>query len=160
MKVNIFLSFLLVLFFSAVKAGDVDKQAFYKVFSSGSKDHIDDMISKLEQEKTSSLVMAYQGALHMKRAVFLKGVGAKVKTFKKGAQLLEEEIKKNPSNAEYRFLRLAIQEHAPGILHYDKNLDEDKSAVTSGFAKFNANLKTVVTDYAKDSKVLKESDFR
>lgn len=160
MRANIFFSFILLFFLSSNIMREVDKGEFYKVFSSTSQESIDGMISRLDQEKTSSLVLAYQGALYMKKAGFVKGVGGKVKTFKKGAHLLEEEIKRNPANAEYRFLRLAIQEHAPGILHYDKNLEEDKSAVTNGFAKFNANLKTVVADYVKDSKVLKESDFR
>ena len=160
MSVHVFFSFILVFFLPANVAREVDQGEFYKVFSSTSQERIDGMISRLDQEKTSSLVLAYQGALYMKKAVFLKGAGAKVKTFKKGAHLLEEEIKKSPSNAEYRFLRLSIQEHAPGVLHYNKNLEEDKSAVINGFAKFNANLKTVVASYAKDSKVLKESDFR
>jgi len=151
--------FILLFVFSTAVGRDVEKTEFYKAFSSTSEVSIDAMLTKLGTETESSLTHAYQGALYMKKAEFVKGVGGKVKTFKKGAHLLENEIKKNPDNAEYRFLRLAIQEHAPKILHYDKNLDEDKTAVTNGFTKFNASLKSVVTNYAKDSKILKESSL-
>ncbi|TKT90878.1 hypothetical protein [Dyadobacter frigoris] len=154
--------FILLIFyfiFSAFHVREVDKTEFYKAFSSATEDGIDDMINRLDQEKSSSLVAAYQGALYMKKAGFVKGVNGKVKTFKKGAHLLEDVIQKDPSNTEYRFLRLAIQEHAPGILGYNKNKYEDKSVVVNGFSKLNSNLKSVISNYAKDSKVLKASDL-
>ena len=159
MRPVIFLILSFYFIFSAFSVRDVDKAEFYKAFSSTKEQGIDEMISRLGQEKSSSLVTAYQGALYMKKADFIKGVKGKVKTFKKGAHMLEDEIGKNPSNTEYHFLRLAIQEHAPGILGYNKNKDEDRSAVINGFSKLNSSLKSVVSNYAKDSKVLKESDL-
>jgi hypothetical protein len=96
----------------------------------------------------------------MRKAGFVKGVGGKLKTFKKGVQLLDDEIKVNPANTEFRFLRLTIQEHAPGILMYNSALDEDKQAIVSGYSKLNADLKDVISDYAKDSRVLKGSDLK
>ncbi|MEO6687324.1 MAG: hypothetical protein ABIN24_15235 [Dyadobacter sp.] len=145
--------------FSSFHSREVDKSEFYKAFSSSTEEGIDDMMGRLNQEKSSSVVNAYQGALYMKKASFVKGVNDKVKTFKKGAHMLENEIAKNQSNTEYHFLRLACQEHAPGILGYNKNKDEDKSAVVNGFSKLNSSLKSVISNYAKDSKVLKESDL-
>lgn len=151
----------LVLVLAAFTAqAQIDKQVYYKAFSSGEEESIDKVLAKLETEKSSSKVNAYKGALTMKKAGFVKGVGGKVKTFKKGAHLLEDEIKSNPDNTEFRFLRLAIQEHAPGILKYNKELDADKQAVVSGYAKLDTGLKSVIADYAKDSKVLKESDLK
>lgn len=138
----------------------VDKLAYYKALSSGEEESIDRVLARLESEKASPKVNAYKGALTMKKAGFVKGVGGKVKTFKKGAHLLEDEIKGNPGNTEFRFLRLTVQEHAPGILKYNKEIDADKQAVVSGFEKLDADLKTVITDYARDSKVLKESDLK
>jgi len=146
---------------AAVSAqAQVDKGTFYEALSSGEEDSIDKMLSKLESEKSTPKVNAYKGALTMKKAGFVKGVGGKVKTFKKGAHLLEDEIKSNPGNTEFRFLRLTIQEHAPGILKYNKEIDADKQAVVSGYAKLDADLKHVIAGYAKDSKVLKESDLK
>ncbi len=138
----------------------VDKGAYYKAFSSGEEESIDRVLAKLETEKSTPKVNAYKGALTMKKAGFVKGVGGKVKTFKKGVQLLEDEINSHPDNTEFRFLRLAIQEHAPGILKYNKEIDADKQAVVSGYDKLDAHLKNVIADYAKDSKVLKGSDLK
>lgn len=138
----------------------IDKGLYYKALSSGEEASIDKVLAKLENEKSSSKVNAYKGALTMKKAGFVKGVGGKVKTFKKGASLLEDEIKSNPDNTEFRFLRLTVQEHAPGILKYNKEIDVDKQAVVSGYDKLDTALKNVIADYAKDSKVLKESDLK
>lgn len=138
----------------------IDKEVYYKALSGGEEESIDKVLAKLEAEKSSPKVNAYKGALTMKKAEFVKGVGGKVKTFKKGAHLLEDEIKSNPGNTEFRFLRLTVQEHAPGILKYNKEIDADKQAVVSGYDKLDPDLKNVIADYAKDSKVLKESDLR
>lgn len=152
---------LVVLLAAAFPAqAQIDKEVFYKALSSGQEDSIDRALARLQTEKSSPKVNAYKGALTMKKAGFVKGVGGKVKTFKKGAELLEDEIKSNPDNTEFRFLRLTVQEHAPGILKYNKEIDADKQAVVSGYDKLDADLKTVIADYAKDSKVLKGSDLK
>lgn len=156
--VAVCLVFLATVVFTA--QAQIDKRIYYKALSSGEEESIDKVLAKLETEKSSSRVNAYKGALTMKKAGFVKGVGGKVKTFKKGVTLLDDEIKGNPGNTEFRFLRLTIQEHAPGILKYNKEIDADKQAVVSGFDKLDADLKNVIADYAKDSKVLKESDLR
>lgn len=150
----------LVILLAASAQAQVDKGIYYKALSSGEEESIDKVLARLETEKSSPKVNAYIGALTMKKAGFVKGVGGKVKTFKKGAHLLEDEIKTNPGNTEFRFLRLTVQEHAPGILKYNKEIDADKQAVVSGYEKLDADLKNVIADYAKDSKVLKESDLR
>lgn len=152
---------LVVLLAAAFPAqAQIDKEVFYKALSSGQEDSIDRALARLQTEKSSPKVNAYKGALTMKKAGFVKGVGGKVKTFKKGAELLEDEIKSNPDNTEFRFLRLTVQEHAPGILKYNKEIDADKQAVVSGYDKLDADLKNVIADYAKDSKVLKGSDLK
>ncbi|MGN7887931.1 hypothetical protein ACN9ML_31785 [Dyadobacter endophyticus] len=150
---------LLVLLAVSAQA-QIDKGVYYKALSSGQQESIDKVLTRLEAERSSPKVNAYIGALTMKKAGFVKGVGGKVKTFKKGAHLLEDEIKANPANTEFRFLRLTVQEHAPGILKYNKEIDADKQAVVSGYEKLDADLKSVIADYARDSKVLKESDLK
>ncbi|MHA4741495.1 hypothetical protein [Dyadobacter sp. MSC1_007] len=153
-----FLGFLLICV--AAAEAQIDKGTYYKALASGEEQSINQALAKLEGQKASPKVNAYKGALTMKKAGFVKGVGGKVKTFKQGAHLLEEEIKSNPQNTEFRFLRLAVQEHAPGILKYNKELQEDKQAVVSGFDKLDTELKGVIADYARDSKVLKEADLK
>ena len=157
------LSFLLafsMFMLSSFSVFQIDKNAFYKALSAGSEEIIDNELKGLDQARPSSQVSAYQGALLMKKAGFVKGVKGKVKIFKLGAKKLEEEIDKNASNVEYRFLRLTIQEHAPGILHYNKELNKDKAAIITGFEKLDTTLKSIIASYAQSSKVLNESDLR
>ncbi len=154
------ISVLLFLLLSGFVSFQMDGEAFYKALSSGSENTLDSALADLEKRKQSSQNSAYQGALLMKKAGFVKGVKEKVKTFKAGAKLLEAEIDKNPGNVEYKFLRLTIQEHAPKVLHYDKQLKSDKAAIINGYEKLDATLKTVIADYAQSSKVLKVPDLK
>ena len=149
-----------LILFSGFKTQETDRKAYYKALSGGEEAAIDTMLEKLENEKVSSKVNAYKGALIMKKAGYVKGVGGKVKTFKKGAHLLEDEIKGNPANTEFRFLRLTVQEHAPKILKYNKELDNDKQAIIAGYSKLDSDLKEVIAGYAKDSEILKQSDLK
>lgn len=96
----------------------------------------------------------------MKKAGFLKGVNNKVKTFKKGAGLLEGEIRIIRDNVEYRFLRLIIQEHAPKILKYNKNLEEDKKVVLTGYEKLDPDLQKIIKNYSASSGVIKKEDLK
>ena len=138
----------------------VDRKEYYRALSSGDKEEIDNALKILDNQKESSLVLAFKGALTMKSAGFEKGVNNKVKTFKKGAHMLEGEIDKNPSNAEYRFLRLTIQEHAPGILNYNKKIDDDRKIVIAAFPKMDEELKEVILNYAEKSKKLLPEDLK
>lgn len=150
----------LVFILSSFSVFQIDRSAFYKALSAGSEEIIDNHLKGLDQANPSSQVSAYQGALLMKKAGFVKGVKGKVKIFKQGAKKLEGEIDKNPSNVEYRFLRLTIQEHAPGILKYNKELDKDRSMVIAGYEKLDSTLKTVIVNYAQSSRVLKQDDLK
>jgi hypothetical protein len=157
-SLNIILLCLITL--SASAFWQTDKQTFYRALSSADEATIDKALMALEKEKATSRINAYKGALTMKKASFIKGVKGKVKTFKEGGALLEDEIKANPANAEYRFLRLTVQENAPKILKYNKQLDEDKQAIIAGFGKMDSDLKSVITNYTKDSKVLQAADLK
>ena len=144
----------------AFAAAQIERSVFYKTLSSGDESLIDKTIAELEAEKSTSRNKAYVAALTMKKAGFVKGAGEKLKVFKEGARVLEQEIKIQPDNAEYRFLRLTIQEHAPKILKYNKQIDEDKRAVVAAYSKLHPNVQSAVADYAKNSKVLSPSDLK
>ncbi|WAC12900.1 hypothetical protein [Dyadobacter pollutisoli] len=160
MRGSVVICFLLIAALATSTAAQTDKGAYYKALASDEEKTIDKVLASLEAEKATPRVNAYKGVLTMKKAGFVKGVGGKLKTFKKGVHLLEEQIKGNPANTEFRFLRLTIQEHAPGILKYNNELHEDKQAIVSGYSRLDADLREVISDYAKDSKVLKESDLK
>ena len=159
MKRNICFLLINLIVFSSFTFGKIDKAEYYKALSAGSEASVDQMIQKLESDNETSLNRAYKGTLLMKKAGFIKVASGKVKVFKKGAHLLEDEIKKNPGNAEFRFLRLSVQEHAPGILKYSKNLNEDKAAMIEAYPKLDPTLKSVISTYAESSKIIKLSDL-
>lgn len=138
---------------------EVGKAEFYKAFSSDSQELMDKVLARLESAGTDARTQAYKGSLLMKKAAFAKGVKAKVNSFKKGAKLLEKQIEAAPSNAEYRFLRLCVQEHAPSILGYNKDVEADKKVIGEGFSKMDGELKSIVKDYAATSKEIKLADL-
>ena len=151
-------SIILILLLNFSIAGfSIDKNSFYKVLSSNSETEITNKLQQLEKEKTSSLILAYKGALIAKKASFEKKATQKIKLFKTGVTLLETEITKSPKKIEFRFLRLAIQENCPKILKYNQNIKNDVAVITAGYPKLNKELKKIILDYAKSSKTLNPS---
>lgn len=138
----------------------IEKSTYYNALSSNSVKELDKMISQLEKEKTSPINRAYKGTLIAKKASFEKVVAEKIKLFKKGVTLLEDEINKFPKNIEYRFLRLTIQENAPKILKYNTNIKEDVSLITKEYSRLNKALKSIILDYSKNSKLLNSSNLK
>lgn len=95
----------------------------------------------------------------MKKSGLVKTAAHKLKLFKEGKKKLEKAISLEQNNAEYRFLRLIIQENCPPILKYNGQISEDLAQVKSNYKKFDAVLKKAVLNYSKNSKYLKESDL-
>ncbi len=131
----------------------------YNALKSDSLETVESALSSLQSESENSLNKAYSGALLMKKSNFLKVPAKKVKIFKQGRKLLEKEINNYPKNIEYRFLRLTIQEHAPKVVKYNKNIVEDKSAIISNYNSLNKFLKKYIQEYAMQSSILNPSDL-
>jgi len=131
----------------------------YDTLKSDSIEQITSTLNQLDQEKKSSLCLAYKGTLTMKKADFMKTAKQKIDTFKIGHKILEAEIKAFPNNVEYRFLRFVIQENAPKILKYNKDIEEDKKVVLDNFNQLSPFLQSAIKDYAKESKNLNSSDL-
>jgi hypothetical protein len=72
---------------------------------------------------------------------------------------LENAIISDNKNAELRFLRIMIQEHAPKILDYRKQIDGDNELIHSGYKNLPPVVQKAVVDYCKKSKVLKPAFF-
>lgn len=68
---------------------------------------------------------------------------------------MENAIKSQPNNAEYRFLRLMIQENAPKVLKYNTKIKEDIDFIKNNLSKTPAEIKTAITNYSKVSPNLK-----
>lgn len=142
-----------------LRAGANIRETFYSAFSSGNLDAIEQAIQTVKVEG-GSLGRAFEGALLMKKADLVKGVGEKLKTFKAGHELFEKEVAAQPQNAELRFVRLCVQENASKIVKYRDQLDGDKAFVVEHFESLSADTKKYVRDYAKSSKVLSISELK
>ena len=95
----------------------------------------------------------------MKKAGLISGAGKKLNTFKDGHKKLEASLQKDSGNTEYRFLRLMIQENAPGILGYKDDLKKDSEYIRKNFKNLPQEAKNAVIDYSKNSKILRSADF-
>jgi hypothetical protein len=136
-------------------AGSGFKKAnFYKVIAGEDENEVN---QQLDLVKSSTLEdkEAYEGTLLMKKAGLARGAKKKLNLFKDGHNKLEGIIKKDSSNVEFRFLRLIIQEHSPGILGYKGDLEKDKNFIRANFKKLAQVVQQAVVDYSKTSKVLK-----
>lgn len=131
-----------------------DKSTFYAAMSS---DNLDEINAQLNNLKGKSFVEkeAFEGALLMKKAGLVKNTKEKLSLFKAGRLKLEASITKNNDNTEYRFLRIIIQEHAPKVVKYRNDLEEDSKLVHSNFKNLSQLLQQVIIDYSKTSTVLK-----
>ncbi len=150
MRTHLFL-FLTLLLTSSFTQPDY---SVYQILASGKQEPIQKGIEKYEQQKKSDYRDAYLGSLYMQSAQFEKTPKDKLSIFKKGRLLLEEVIAKN-NLAEFRFLRLIIQENAPKILKYNEQIKTDASFIKSNFNSLENPLKEVIRNYSKTSKSLK-----
>jgi hypothetical protein len=151
------LSFLI---FSFLLFTDAEKSAFYKALSSSNEATIVSYKKKLAVNLTNYDAKAYYASLVMKEAKFAISPFTKLERFNKGKDLLEAVISQNKSNAEYRFLRLMVQENAPSILGYDEAIQQDSQLINAHFNELSATIQTVVLNYSKTSKALSYSKLK
>lgn len=136
----------------------LDPAAVYAAMASTDVRQLDAMLAALEKTNLPAKT-AYEGGLLMKKAGLLSKAKDKLKVFKEGREKLETAIRNDSEKVEYRFLRLMIQENAPKILGYKKNLEEDRKMVISSYKTLPAFLQQVIKDYSKSSKNLKPTDL-
>ena len=140
--------------FSANAQTALEKKALYSALSVGNESALDKQMSVIKQLKGKQ-AEAFEGALLMRKSALLKVPVQKLNMFKQGAKLLEASINREPQNAEFRFLRLMIQENAPKVVGYNKNITEDVSAVKNNYRSLPAETQQAIVAYSKSSKSLK-----
>jgi len=159
-KVKILLVFVFLAGFVTIGAAQqrFEKAAFYDVMSSGDLDAIINEIT-IVQNSSSPNKQGYEGALLMKQASLEKRPKKKLDLFKAGRIKLETAILADNDNTEFHFLRLAIEEHAPKIVKYHADIDNDKLIVQKNFKNLSPAVQHAILDYTKNSKVLHAGDF-
>jgi hypothetical protein len=133
---------------------DLDRAAYYKAMESNSKTLVDAQISELNSAP-ADVKNAFLGAMMMRKAGIGGNPASKLKLFKQGRKLLEEAIATDPKNAEFRFLRLIIQENSPGLLGYKNEVQKDSEFIRKSYNSMPEELQKTIADYNKKSKVLK-----
>ena len=133
---------------------------FFDAFSSDELSKIDKTLLSLESQEQSVDVQAYTAGLLMKKASFMKTPLKKLSMFRDGKKRLETIIRNYPLNAEYRIIRLVLQEKAPNMLKYNTNIEEDLRVIKETFARHSKVVQQFLLDYAKESNVLSSSDLQ
>ena len=160
MKIKMF--FALVVLCGAVAFGKgavkFDKAKFYEVIKTGNKESIDE---ELVLVASSDILEkdAYEGFLLMRKAGITARPAEKLKLFKAGRIKLEMAMVNDNTNVEYHFLRLIIQEKAPKIVKYNKDLEADRQIVTKEYKNLPPVVQHAIVDYSKNSKILKLQDL-
>jgi hypothetical protein len=135
-------------------SSDLNRPAFYKAMEENNKALVNDQLSELETAP-DELRRAFMGAMLMKKASFRAPPSVKLRLFKKGHKMLEAAIRQEPDNAEYRFLRLIIQEHAPSVLGYKNDVQNDCEYIRKSYKSLPDEVQHAIANYSKKSKFLK-----
>lgn len=126
----------LFLFLISFDADSQNKISVRDLFYRSSKSAVsaDTLFEKFKNIKTSEdpFSMAYKGMSQLMICFHSYNPYTKFKYFLKGKESLEEAIRKDPDNIEYRFLRLSVQLNTPSFLGYSSNINEDKLAIFNG----------------------------
>ena len=134
-----------------------DRAGFYQAMQSSNKELIDKELNQLKDLEFPNKG-AYVGALSMMKASFPATPSRKLNLFKSGHKQLEAAIRQDSLNAELRFLRLMIQENAPGFLGYKSDLQKDSAYIRKSFKALPEVVQQAVLNYSKKSKILKPMD--
>ncbi|HTF29928.1 MAG TPA: hypothetical protein VK625_13845 [Flavitalea sp.] len=155
--INLFMLF--GLGYGVMAQDEFDKEGFYNAMTTDQIQQIDLQLKEAEKVKGTDK-HALIGTLTMKKAGLISGAGKKLKMFKAGHKELEAAISQDKDNAEYRFMRLMIQEHSPGILGYKEEIQTDSDYIRKSFKNLPGPVQQAIIHYAREkSKVLSEKDF-
>lgn len=103
---------------------------------------------------SNKILSIYKGAVLTLMAKFEKKPGEKLKLFKEGKKLIESAIEADPANIEMRMIRLGVQEHAPKILGYHRDMDDDKEFILRNYQETTSKTeKEVVKKFVMQSDV-------
>lgn len=158
-RIVLYLFFLGTVLISAT-AVSLDRQSYYSAISVD-----DEAVLKKERDKLMKLSdsddkRAFLATIIMKESQFMPTVMGKWDKFNLGKNALEKEIKTNPNNAEFRFLRLLIQENAPKIVRYSGQVSQDAQFIAKNLSSLHAVTKKTIQSYAKKSPALTKAGVK
>ena len=81
------------------------------------------------------LLYGYKGCATMIMAKHAFNPLNKWSYFRKGKNMLEQAITKDPGNIELRYLRITVQSNAPGFLGYKDKINTDKQFIRDNIGR-------------------------
>ncbi|NCD69283.1 hypothetical protein [Mucilaginibacter agri] len=135
-----------------------EKSTFYQAMASGTLSEIENQLTAVASAPVEDRG-AYEGVLLMRKAGLLSKPKDKLHFFKDGRIKFQTAFMADSNNAEFRFLRLGIQEHAPKVVKYSSNIQVDKAYIKEHFKSLSPVVQHAVIEYSKTSKVLHPEDF-
>lgn len=99
-----------------------------------------------------SLNNAYKAAAQMALAKYKLNPFSKLSEFNEAKKKLNDCVNKDSLNIEIRYIRLAIQEHAPVILNYNNNINQDKKYIIQNIHSLkqkDPNFFTTIMNYLR-----------
>lgn len=133
---------------------EINREVFYRAMEEDNRALVDTELAVLAAGPKRQ-TQAFTGTLIMKKAGLGGSALTKLHLFKEGHKMLEAAIAQEPNNTEYRFLRLMIQENAPGFLGYKSDLEKDSEYIRKTYKSLPEVVQQAVLRYNKKSKVLK-----
>jgi len=110
-------------------------------------------------ETDAPVLLGYKGATATLMAKFAKGVKLKTSYFKEGEKLIELAIGANPENIELRYIRLSVQENAPKIVRYKKDISKDKQLILDNYKSIkNAEIMKYIKGFVSQSVSFTEAE--
>ena len=96
----------------------------------------------------SPVLLCYKGIACMMAAKEGINPYTKLREFNRGKAMIQEAVKRDPQNAEIRFLRYGAQTNAPSFLGYNKNVEEDEAFLIGQLASVtDADLRKRIAGY-------------
>jgi len=132
----------------------LDRTAYYKALEGNNKELVNAQLKELNTAP-SGVRDAFTGAMIMKKAGLGGSPASKLRLFREGHKMLEAAIKDDPKNAEFRLLRLMIQENSPNFLGYKNEVEEDSEYIRKSYKALPDEVQRTIADYNKKSKFLK-----
>ncbi|WP_273565335.1 hypothetical protein [Maribacter halichondriae] len=117
----------------------------------------DNLISVSKNDET--VLVAYKGAITTMMSKYAEGIKDKKTFFKDGRELLEFAVETVPESVEIRCIRLSVQENAPKIVGYKKNIVEDKQFILDNYASMtDTGAKEFVKGYSLQSDAFSDAE--
>lgn len=136
---------------------DLNRAGYYQALRGKDLQAMDAQLDVLQEQKRPA---AFAGALRMRKSGFVSPAKAQLLLFKSGRDQLEASIAADSTNAEYRFLRLLVQENAPKLVKYNSEIEKDAAYLRKNYRTLPPAAQKAVLHYSKSSKVLSEADFK